>query len=66
MALSTRKLFVLWQRHRGGVLALSARVLDDLGFEVIYVTGAGVTNTRRGLPHQGYQRLGASPCWMRS
>lgn len=34
----------------GAPNALSARMIEDLGFEAVYVTGAGVTNTYWGLP----------------
>ncbi len=37
----------------GAANALSARVIADLGFEAIYVTGAGVTNMNLGLPDLG-------------
>jgi 2-methylisocitrate lyase-like PEP mutase family enzyme len=37
----------------GAVNALSARVIEDLGFQAIYVTGAGVTNTFLGMPDIG-------------
>jgi 2-methylisocitrate lyase-like PEP mutase family enzyme len=37
--------------------ALTARVIDDLGFEVIYVTGAGVANTHLGVPDIGLSTL---------
>ncbi|MGE0056438.1 MAG: carboxyvinyl-carboxyphosphonate phosphorylmutase, partial [Dehalococcoidia bacterium] len=30
--------------------ALTARIVEDLGFEAAYVTGAGVTNMYLGLP----------------
>lgn len=33
---------------------LSALVAQDLGFEALYVTGAGVTNTNMGLPDLGF------------
>ncbi len=38
----------------GAFNALSAKVIEDLGFEAIYVTGAGVTNMWLGLPDQGF------------
>ena len=41
----------------GAFNALSARVIEDLGFEAIYVTGAGVTNMHFGLPDQGFMGL---------
>jgi 2-methylisocitrate lyase-like PEP mutase family enzyme len=37
--------------------ALTARIIDDLGFEVIYVTGAGVANTHLGVPDIGLSTL---------
>lgn len=33
--------------------ALTARVIEDLGFEVAYVTGAGIANTLLGMPDIG-------------
>ena len=41
----------------GAFNALSARVIEDLGFEAIYVTGAGVTNMWFGMPDQGFMGL---------
>jgi 2-methylisocitrate lyase-like PEP mutase family enzyme len=41
----------------GAFNALSARVIEDLGFEAIYITGAGVTNMQFGLPDQGFMGL---------
>lgn len=41
----------------GAFNALSARLIADLGFEAIYVTGAGVTNMSLGLPDQGFMGL---------
>ena len=41
----------------GAFNALSARVIEDLGFEAIYITGAGVTNMHLGLPDQGFMGL---------
>ena len=41
----------------GAFNALSARVIEDLGFKAIYVTGAGVTNMWFGLPDQGFMGL---------
>jgi 2-methylisocitrate lyase-like PEP mutase family enzyme len=38
----------------GAFNALSARVIADLGFEALYVTGAGVTNMYFGMPDQGF------------
>lgn len=42
----------------GAFNALSARVVADMGFEAIYVTGAGVTNMWFGLPDQAFMGLG--------
>jgi len=61
--MSTRKtLRTLVNARRGAIVpgafnALSARVIEDLGFEAIYVTGAGVTNMNLGLPDQGFMGL---------
>jgi len=61
--MSTRKTLKSLAEARRGVLvpgafnALSARVIEDLGFEAIYVTGAGVTNMWFGLPDQGFMGL---------
>lgn len=57
-----QKLRTLAQARRGVVVpgafnALSARVVADLGFEAIYVTGAGVTNMWFGLPDQAFMGL---------
>lgn len=37
----------------GAANALTARVIEDLGYEAIYVTGAGVSNTYLGVPDVG-------------
>ncbi|NVM87055.1 2-methylisocitrate lyase-like PEP mutase family enzyme [Variovorax sp. SG517] len=61
--MSTRKqLKSLAQARRGLIVpgafnALSARVIEDLGFEAIYITGAGVTNMWFGMPDQGFMGL---------
>ena len=61
--MSTRKTLRSLVEARRGVLvpgafnALSARVIADLGFEAIYVTGAGVTNMWFGMPDQGFMGL---------
>lgn len=61
--MSTRKQLKALAEARRGVLvpgafnALSAKVVADLGFEAIYVTGAGVTNMWFGLPDQGFMGL---------
>jgi 2-methylisocitrate lyase-like PEP mutase family enzyme len=54
-----RKLRALVEARRGVLLpgaasALAARVAEDLGFEAIYVTGAGVTNEFLGVPDLGF------------
>lgn len=54
-----KKLRTLVEARRGALLpgaanALSARLIEDLGFEAAYVTGAGVTNTFMGLPDHGF------------
>lgn len=61
--MSTRKALKALAEARRGVLvpgafnALSARIVADLGFEAIYVTGAGVTNMWFGLPDQAFMGL---------
>ncbi len=61
--MTTRKTLKTLVDARRGVIvpgafnALSARVIEDLGFEAIYVTGAGVTNMNLGLPDQGFMGL---------
>ncbi|CAN5864630.1 oxaloacetate decarboxylase [soil metagenome] len=63
MSISTRQSLRALAEARRGVLvpgafnALSARVIEDLGFEAIYITGAGVTNMWFGLPDQGFVGL---------
>jgi 2-methylisocitrate lyase-like PEP mutase family enzyme len=37
----------------GAANALSARIAEDLGFEAVFLTGAGVTNTQLGMPDLG-------------
>jgi 2-methylisocitrate lyase-like PEP mutase family enzyme len=41
----------------GAFNAMSARIAVDLGFEAIYITGAGVTNMSLGLPDLGFISL---------
>lgn len=41
----------------GAANALAARVIDDLGFEAIYLSGAGLTNTYLGMPDLGFVSL---------
>ena len=61
--MSTRKTLRSLAEARRGVLvpgafnALSARGIEDLGFEAIDVTGAGVTTMWFGLPDQGFMGL---------
>jgi 2-methylisocitrate lyase-like PEP mutase family enzyme len=38
----------------GASNALSARLIEQLGFEAVYLTGAGITNTFYGLPDLGF------------
>jgi len=57
-----QKLRALVEARRGLLVpgafnALSARIVQDLGFEAIYVTGAGVTNMWFGMPDQGFMGL---------
>ncbi len=57
------KLLRLKLEERRGLLvpgaadALAARVIANLGFEAIYITGAGVTNTLLGMPDLGFISL---------
>lgn len=37
----------------GAPNALTARLIEDLGFEAVYITGAGVTNMHLGVPDIG-------------
>ena len=63
MSTSSRQTLKALANARRGVLvpgafnALSARVIADLGFEAIYITGAGVANMSLGLPDQGFMGL---------
>jgi 2-methylisocitrate lyase-like PEP mutase family enzyme len=41
----------------GAANALAARIIEDLSFEAVYLTGAGVTNTFWGLPDLGFISL---------
>ena len=41
----------------GAANALAARVIEDLGFEAVYLSGAGLTNTFLGLPDLGFVSL---------
>ena len=63
MSLSTGRLLRAKLAERRGVLvpgaanALSARIIEDLGFEAVYLTGAGVTNSFWGMPDLGFITL---------
>ncbi|TSE34562.1 2,3-dimethylmalate lyase [Tepidimonas charontis] len=58
--MSTRQqLKTLVQQRRaiivpGAINALSAKIVEDLGFEALYITGAGVSNMWLGLPDLGF------------
>jgi 2-methylisocitrate lyase-like PEP mutase family enzyme len=41
----------------GAANALAALVIEDLGFEAVYLSGAGLTNTFLGLPDLGFVSL---------
>lgn len=41
----------------GVMNALAARIADDLGYETLYITGAGVTNAYLGLPDTAFLTL---------
>lgn len=41
----------------GAANALTARIVADLGFEAIYLTGAGLTNMHLGLPDYAFMDL---------
>jgi len=41
----------------GAANALAARVVADLGFEAVYLSGAGLTNTFLGIPDLGFVSL---------
>jgi 2-methylisocitrate lyase-like PEP mutase family enzyme len=42
----------------GAANALAARVIEQLGFEAVYLSGAGLTNTFYGMPDLGFLSLG--------
>ena len=52
---------ILEERHAtlvpGAPNALFARIIEDLGFEAIYVTGAGIANMQLGAPDIGLTTL---------
>ena len=41
----------------GAANALGARVIEDVGFEAVYVAGAGIANTHLGMPDIGLVTL---------
>ena len=41
----------------GAANALTARIIEDLGFEAVYLTGAGLANTELGVPDIGLAGL---------
>ncbi|MBP9942659.1 MAG: oxaloacetate decarboxylase [Comamonas sp.] len=62
MKSTQQALKTLVHARRGAIVpgvfnALSARLVADMGFEALYVTGAGVTNMWFGLPDQGFMGL---------
>ena len=62
MSTTQQQLRSLIAQRRGVIVpgafnAMSARLVADMGFEAIYVTGAGVTNMWFGLPDQGFMGL---------
>jgi hypothetical protein len=57
---SMRELLESREGERGGPLiltgaadALTARLIEELGFKAVYLTGAGVTNRHLGIPDLG-------------
>ena len=63
MSLNTGKMLRGKLGERRGLLvpgaanALAARIIEDLGFEAVYLTGAGVTNSFWGMPDLGFISL---------
>ena len=58
----TTRLKSLLARRESAVLpgapsALFARVIEDLGFEAVYITGAGIANMSLGVPDIGLVTL---------
>ncbi|AJE48424.1 isocitrate lyase/PEP mutase family protein [Celeribacter indicus] len=41
----------------GAANALAARIIEDQGFEAVYLSGAGLTNTYLGMPDLGFVNL---------
>ena len=58
-----RKAFRQMCKQRNAVIvpgagnALTARIIEDAGFDVIYITGAGLANTLLGVPDLGLVTL---------
>jgi 2-methylisocitrate lyase-like PEP mutase family enzyme len=42
----------------GAANALAARIIEELGFEAVYLSGAGLANTFYGIPDLGFVHLG--------
>jgi 2-methylisocitrate lyase-like PEP mutase family enzyme len=63
LPLDTGKILRAKLQERRGLLvpgaanALAARIIEDMGFEAVYVSGAGVTNTLWGMPDLGFISL---------
>jgi 2-methylisocitrate lyase-like PEP mutase family enzyme len=63
MSISHIQIFRTMLRDEKGVIlpgapnALAARIIADLGFKAVYLTGAGLTNTYLGLPDLGFMDL---------
>ena len=63
MSISHIQILRTMLRDEKGVLlpgapnALAARIIADLGFKAVYLTGAGLTNTYLGLPDLGFMDL---------
>jgi 2-methylisocitrate lyase-like PEP mutase family enzyme len=63
MGESTRRKLKQRLAARAGILvpgaanAMTARVVEELGFEAVYVTGAGITNMSLGMPDLGLVTL---------
>jgi len=59
MGISTRQVLRQKVARRNGLIvagafnAMSARIVADQGFEVVYLTGAGLTNMHYGVPDLG-------------
>jgi 2-methylisocitrate lyase-like PEP mutase family enzyme len=63
LPLDTGKIMRAKLQERRGLLvpgaanALAARIIEDLAFEAVYVSGAGVTNSLWGMPDLGFISL---------